>query len=108
MSKCAKRVPPVHTPPKREWLSEDESGTMRDTRVCPDCGRALLLAIANRIGQGSHARRMSLYLHFNNVHNSGDIVRGGLELYACSQCNVEFCYGPRTGDGAYRMLRLPR
>jgi hypothetical protein len=108
MSKSVKHSPPAQPLPRKGWLSEVESSAVRDTRICPDCGRTLLLALANRIGQGSHSRRMNLYLHFNNVHNSGDIMNGGLELYACSHCYCEFAYGPRTGDGKYRMLRLPR
>jgi hypothetical protein len=91
-----------------EWLTPDEYRTLRATRRCPDCGQSLLFGRSDRLAPLPAARRtLVLFMHFKNVRRDGTLKDGGLDLYFCSRCRSEYAFGPRFGDGRYRMLRLP-
>lgn len=80
---------------------------MRHTRLCPDCWRPLLHSYTERLAPMPASRRtLVLYMHFRNVRRDGTVQDGGLELYFCPQCRVEYIHGPRCDDGRYRLLRL--
>jgi hypothetical protein len=93
---------------RREWLTLDEYHTLRATQQCPDCRQPLLFGRSDRLAPMPAARRtLVLFMHFKNVRQDGAVKDGGLDLYFCPNCRSEYAYGPRFGDGRYRMLRLP-
>jgi hypothetical protein len=94
--------------PRTAWVTSDDESFLRRRRRCPDCGRKLLYSCARSLAAMPAGRRtLVLFMHFRNVRRDGTVKDGGIELYFCAGCRVEYAYGPRVGDGNYRLLRLP-
>jgi len=94
--------------PEPEWLPLDEYLAIHETRRCPDCWKRMLFGYCERLVPLPLSGRTFLFFtNFRNVRIDGTVKDGGLALYFCPHCRVEYAYGPRTEDGRYRLLRLP-
>jgi hypothetical protein len=89
------------------WLGGDEAALVRDCRTCPGCGSRMVMALTSTPGKGHRSRKSLFHTLFANVMGDGKAVRGGIELYLCAKCMVEYAYGPRRTEGGFQMVRIP-
>ncbi len=91
-----------------QWVSMDDYNALRHRGRCLECWKPLLHGHSERLAPMPAVRRtLVLFMHFRNVRRDGTLKDGGLEFYFCPNCRIEYAYGPRIGDGYYRLLRLP-
>jgi len=95
------------SPPEYVWLGTSDCDYTRDHRHCPECGSKVIMVLTDTPAKGQRSHEFLFQTWFANVTADGRAVRGGIELYLCSKCMVQYAYGPRRTGGGYRMVRMP-
>ena len=93
-------------PPGFVWLSASDCDYTRDHRHCPECNSKVIMALTDTPAKGRRSHEFLFHTWFAYVMADGRAVRGGIELYLCAKCMVQYAYGPRRTGGAFQMVRM--